>query len=167
MCDLLINLTPKQAVLPRNCRLSGWGESEKTNEPHLRISENNSQKLLRFTHLAFRQVSRVAWGLLSFWNQSSQSTLLFQKQTMKHIKLRVFTALAISVANVATISPVAEAVQFKFTNVQVRTDEVIEIENSIEDFRATFTQRNWCRAWPTKSRYWMSPERDWWSPECG
>ncbi|MEL6158266.1 MAG: hypothetical protein AAFQ40_10290 [Cyanobacteria bacterium J06623_5] len=61
---------------------------------------------------------------------------------MKHIKLRVFTALAISVANVATISPVAEAVQFKFTNVQVRADEVIEIENSIEDFRATFTQRN-------------------------
>ncbi|MEL6468437.1 MAG: hypothetical protein AAFP20_09485 [Cyanobacteria bacterium J06614_10] len=61
---------------------------------------------------------------------------------MKHIKLRAFTAFAISIANLATISPVAEAVEFKFTTVQERADEVIEIETSIEDFRAAFTQRN-------------------------
>ena len=55
---------------------------------------------------------------------------------MKQIKRQVFDSLGLAVIAALSIAPVASAVEFTFTAVQERKDEVVVIDDIIENFQA-------------------------------
>jgi len=54
---------------------------------------------------------------------------------MKKIQFRLFASAVMTVVNLSAITPVASAVEFRFTTLQERKGETVEIENTIEDFQ--------------------------------
>ena len=54
---------------------------------------------------------------------------------MKKIQFRLLASAVMTVVNLSAIAPVASAVEFRYTTLQERKGEIVEIENSINDFR--------------------------------
>lgn len=55
---------------------------------------------------------------------------------MKQINRQLLNAFGLAVISAIALSPTANAVEFRVTTVQVRSGEVVEIENITQNFRA-------------------------------
>lgn len=53
---------------------------------------------------------------------------------MKKIQFRLIASAVMTMVNLGAIAPVASAVEFRFTTLQERKGEVVEIDNTIDEF---------------------------------